>query len=518
MEKNLKSRLMAPLVEPYARYLHANILHAMRLGIAVVASLLFSRWSQIPHSEWSTITVFVILGLLQYQGAIYTKAKERMLGTILGIIVGLLLLWLSHGLLGFAATSWIYYLLVGVISAIIGYYSIKQLGYIGLLTGITMCMVITSNDSVGPDGVARALNVLIGTLTAVLATLILPLKSTLMWRFLLANNLEACADMYDEVEAYIADPSLDERFAHTDESQGALDANSDEPSADKLSDNSGLAVIGNPLLVSDKPNSHWSNSHWPSSSHSGNGLNTSDADNRKDTGTDNQPTDADNDSNNEYNKHYPAGTTINNIELPHIHLDLGATTAASTMERSTHTAATTYVNTDMVAQFKEINKRLLRVRGHIEATARESKIDTQTLDMIQRTHRNIIGTIDLLLSAAPKLAQSPIDTENRILVDHYHRELTQAMRHMAAVLRSPSDEMFRPITRILVSDYPSIHALSFEWQGYFWLTQTLQGQLQSLSDLLQQTKAQWYAGSGLRYQRQEQRRIHAHGGESDLDV
>ena len=78
--------------------------------------------------------------------------------------------------------------------------------------------------------------------------------------------------------------------------------------------------------------------------------------------------------------------------------------------------------------------------------------------------------------------------------------------------------MFRPITRIQVSDYPSVHTLPFEWQGYFWLTQTLQGQLQSLSDLLQDSKAQWYKGSGLRYQRQEQRRMHAHGGESDLDV
>ena len=172
----------------------------------------------------------------------------------------------------------------------------------------------------------------------------------------------------------------------------------------------------------------------------------------------------------------------------------------------------------MVEQFKEINKRLLRVRAHIAATAKESGMDTQDLDMIQRTHRNIIGTIDLLLSAAPKLAHSPIDEENRILVDHYHRELTQGMRHIAAVLRSPSDQVFRPITRIQVSDYPSVQTLPFEWQGYFWLTQTLQGQLQSLSDLLQQTQSQWYKGSGLRYQRQEQRRIHAHGGESDLDV
>ena len=444
MNKSLKNRLMAPLIEPYARYLHADLLHSIRLGGAVVASLIFSQVTQIPHSEWATITVFVILGLLQYQGAIYTKAKERVLGTLLGIVVGLGLLWINHQVQGYFGIAWLYYVLVGVISGVIGYYSIKQLGYIGLLTGITMCMVISSHNSIGPDGIARAFNVLIGTLFAVVATLILPLKSTLMWRFLLANNLEACANMYDGVEAYISDPSLDQRFAEADIEEGEA--------ADK-----------------------------------------------------------------ELNKHHPSSSEVANIDTQHVQLDLGATTV-TTIDGVTNTASTTYVNKDMVEQFKEINKRLLRVRAHIAATAKESGMDTQDLDMIQRTHRNIIGTIDLLLSAAPKLAHSPIDEENRILVDHYHRELTQGMRHIAAVLRSPSDQVFRPITRIQVSDYPSVQTLPFEWQGYFWLTQTLQGQLQSLSDLLQQTQSQWYKGSGLRYQRQEQRRIHAHGGESDLDV
>ena len=444
MNKSLKNRLMAPLIEPYARYLHADLLHSIRLGGAVVASLIFSQVTQIPHSEWATITVFVILGLLQYQGAIYTKAKERVLGTLLGIVVGLGLLWINHQVQGYFGIAWLYYVLVGAISGVIGYYSIKQLGYIGLLTGITMCMVISSHNSIGPDGIARAFNVLIGTLFAVVATLILPLKSTLMWRFLLANNLEACANMYDGVEAYISDPSLDQRFAEADIEEGEA--------ADK-----------------------------------------------------------------ELNKHHPSSSEVANIDTQHVQLDLGATTVTA-IDGVTNTASTTYVNKDMVEQFKEINKRLLRVRAHIAATAKESGMDTQDLDMIQRTHRNIIGTIDLLLSAAPKLAHSPIDEENRILVDHYHRELTQGMRHIAAVLRSPSDQVFRPITRIQVSDYPSVQTLPFEWQGYFWLTQTLQGQLQSLSDLLQQTQSQWYKGSGLRYQRQEQRRIHAHGGESDLDV
>jgi hypothetical protein len=172
----------------------------------------------------------------------------------------------------------------------------------------------------------------------------------------------------------------------------------------------------------------------------------------------------------------------------------------------------------LVTTLQQINKRLLAVRPHIAATASESGVEKETLETIQRTHRNIIGTIDLLLSAAPRLANIEIDEENHVLLVHYQHELTQAMQHMAAVLRSPSDEVFRPITRIAVSEYPSVQRLAFEWQGYFWLTQTLQTQLQQLSDLLQTTKPQWFAASGLRYQRREQKRIEVQGHETDLHL
>jgi hypothetical protein len=50
------------------------------------------------------------------------------------------------------------------------------------------------------------------------------------------------------------------------------------------------------------------------------------------------------------------------------------------------------------------------------------------------------------------------------------------------------------------------------------LTQTLQTQLQQLSDLLQTTKPQWFAASGLRYQRREQKRIEVQGHETDLHL
>lgn len=402
----------APIIEPYARYQHADVLHAIRLGVAVLTALLINRMTHLPHGEWTTITVFVILGLLQYQGAIYTKAKERILGTIFGVVVGLVFLWLSQDI---GTWLWLYYVLIGIISGIIGYVAVKQLGYIGLLTGITMLMIVSSpnHSNIAQDGLYRAFNILLGAGVAVAATLILPLKSTLMWRFLMASNLDACAQLYASVGQ------------HIDTDSGTANAKS----------------------------------------------------------------------------HHKDEDTSNIIYPPH-----------------THTSADIPVDKSLLKALEKINKRLLAVRPHIPATASETGLDKDTIETIQRVHRNIIGTIDLLLTAAPRLANIEIDDDNHILLRHYQHELTQAMHHMAAVLRSPNDELFRPITRIIVSDYPSVHHLPFEWQGYFWLTKTLQTQLQQLSDLLQLYKPQWFAASGVRYQRREQHRIKKQGGETDLHL
>jgi uncharacterized membrane protein YccC len=92
----LWQRFTAPFIEPYVRYQYADILHAIRLGVAVLLAFLVNKLTDLPHGEWTTITVFIILGLLQYQGAIYTKAKERVLGTLLGIGAALGVLWFSH--------------------------------------------------------------------------------------------------------------------------------------------------------------------------------------------------------------------------------------------------------------------------------------------------------------------------------------------------------------------------------------------------------------------------------------
>ena len=128
MKTNFYQRVMAPFIEPYVRYQYADVLHAIRLGVAVIIALVINIITGFKHGEWTTITVFIILGLLQYQGAIYTKAKERVIGTLLGIGTALAVLWFNQNA---GAWLWVDYGLIGVLSSIIGYFAVRKLGYTG---------------------------------------------------------------------------------------------------------------------------------------------------------------------------------------------------------------------------------------------------------------------------------------------------------------------------------------------------------------------------------------------------
>jgi hypothetical protein len=52
------------------RYRYRRHIHAFRLGLAIVFSTLLAKVFHLQHGEWIGMTVFVVLGMLQFQGAI----------------------------------------------------------------------------------------------------------------------------------------------------------------------------------------------------------------------------------------------------------------------------------------------------------------------------------------------------------------------------------------------------------------------------------------------------------------
>lgn len=193
--------LFAPLVRvivsPYYRYRHAQRLHAMRVGLAMLVSILVTTGINVPHGIWASVTVLIVIGGLQHHGNIRKKAADRALGTILGMLIGLALLVQ----LRFIGSMPLTYVLMSIVAGVCAYYAIGSAGYVALLTAITMCVVAGHGDNTIDTGLWRALNVMVGIVIALAFSFALPLHATYSWRYRLARNLRECARLYARVAA-----------------------------------------------------------------------------------------------------------------------------------------------------------------------------------------------------------------------------------------------------------------------------------------------------------------------------
>jgi uncharacterized membrane protein YccC len=186
------SRMVRAVTSPYYRYRHAKVLHSLRVGLAMIASILATTGIHIPHGIWSSVTLLVVIGGLQHHGNIRKKAADRAAGTLLGATIGLLLIVQQH----FIGSLPLTYVLMAIVASICAWFAIGSSGYIGLLTAITMCIVAGHGDNLIDTGLWRTLNVLIGIVIALAFSFAFPLHATYSWRYGIAANLRECAGIY----------------------------------------------------------------------------------------------------------------------------------------------------------------------------------------------------------------------------------------------------------------------------------------------------------------------------------
>ena len=191
----LAARAARAISSPYYRYRYAKGLHAVRVGLAMLVSILVTTGIDVPNGIWASVTVLVVIGGLQHHGNIRKRAAERALGTVLGAVVGLVLL-IQLDLIGAKPLT---YLLMSVAAGVCAYFAIGRPGYTALLTAITMCIVAGHGDNSISTGLWRLLNVLVGIAIALAFSFALPLYATYSWRYLLARNLRECARLYTRI-------------------------------------------------------------------------------------------------------------------------------------------------------------------------------------------------------------------------------------------------------------------------------------------------------------------------------
>jgi uncharacterized membrane protein YccC len=188
-------RTLHVLGSPYFRYRHAKYLHAARVALALLASIALTSGIDIPHGEWSTVTLLVVIGGLQHHGNIRKKAAERAVGTLLGASLGLGLILLQS----VTHSTMITFALLAVIAGVCAYHAIGKPGYIALLTGITTVIVAGHGNLSIDVGLWRTLTVLIGIVIALAFSFVLPQYATYSWRYRLADNMRDSARIYGAI-------------------------------------------------------------------------------------------------------------------------------------------------------------------------------------------------------------------------------------------------------------------------------------------------------------------------------
>ncbi|WP_429394787.1 FUSC family protein [Pseudomonas laurylsulfatiphila] len=200
-------RLLRPLLDPYRRYRHARVIHAVRVSLGLLATILLTTGIKLPHGEWASVTMLVVIGGLQHHGNIGKKAAERAIGTLIGAGVGLALVaqqaWLGM--------PWLTYFAMSVVCGFFSYHAIGKGGYTALLSAITVFIVAGHGDNPVTDGLWRGVDILIGIALALAFSFALPLYAVYSWRYNLADALRDCAKIYGRIidgQAITADEHL----------------------------------------------------------------------------------------------------------------------------------------------------------------------------------------------------------------------------------------------------------------------------------------------------------------------
>nr|WP_156414271.1 FUSC family protein [Bordetella sp. N] len=188
-------RMVRPLMDPHRRYQYAKLIHAIRVAVGILLTIIFNSIAQLPHGEWSTISLIIVIGGLQHHGNIRKRAAERALGTIIGAVYGLLII-LQQSYLGLFPLT---YLLMAVGCGVCAYHAIGKGGYIALLSAVTLVIVAGHGENQFDEGLWRAINVFIGIVVALLLSFALPLYATYSWRFKLADALRGSARVYERI-------------------------------------------------------------------------------------------------------------------------------------------------------------------------------------------------------------------------------------------------------------------------------------------------------------------------------
>ena len=162
-------------------YRHYRLVHGVRIALAFILTFLLVRLLDVPEGTWPLITLVVIMGPISFWGNVVPRAFDRIGGTILGSVLGLvalklelislplMLLWCAAGMF------------------LCGFLALGKKPYQALLIGITLAVVVGAPAGDMHTALWRGGDVILGSLLAMLFTGIWPQRAFLHWRIQMAH-------------------------------------------------------------------------------------------------------------------------------------------------------------------------------------------------------------------------------------------------------------------------------------------------------------------------------------------
>lgn len=159
---------------------HYRLIHAARISLAFVLTFLIIRLLNVPEGTWPLITLVVVMGPISFLGNVVPRAFERIGGTILGAVLGLVALKLEV----YSLSIMLIWCLVAMF--ICGYLTLGKKPYQALLIGITLSVIVGANGEMD-TALWRGADVILGSLLALIFSSIWPQRAFIHWRIQMAQ-------------------------------------------------------------------------------------------------------------------------------------------------------------------------------------------------------------------------------------------------------------------------------------------------------------------------------------------
>lgn len=160
-----------------------RLVHSARIAVAFVVMFAATRTLDLHNITWPLITLVVVMGPISYWGNVFPRALQRISGTCIGALSGIVALYLE--------TISIPLLMIWCsgVMFVCGYLALGKQPYAGLLIGITLAVVLGAHEGSFTQALWRSGDVVLGSAVALFFCSIFPQRAFIHWRLKISANL-----------------------------------------------------------------------------------------------------------------------------------------------------------------------------------------------------------------------------------------------------------------------------------------------------------------------------------------